>query len=50
MTRKGPYERSQHEDELLALAKEEGYELSDEEMEAVSGGLEWGFCDDYDLC
>ena len=27
-------------EELLALAKEEGYELSDEELEAVSGG--WG--------
>ena len=25
-------------EELLALAKEEGYELSDEELDAVSGG------------
>ena len=25
-------------DELLAIAKEEGYELSDDELEAVSGG------------
>ena len=25
-------------EELLALAKKEGYKLSDEEMEAVSGG------------
>jgi hypothetical protein len=26
-------------EELLALAKKEGYKLSDEEMEAVSGGV-----------
>ena len=25
-------------EEILALAKEEGYELSDEELEGVSGG------------
>ncbi|MBQ9042199.1 MAG: Nif11-like leader peptide family natural product precursor [Eggerthellaceae bacterium] len=25
-------------EEVLALAKEEGYELSDDELEAVSGG------------
>ena len=25
-------------EEILALAKEEGYELSDDELEAVSGG------------
>ena len=31
-------------DELLALAKSEGYKLSDEEMEGVSGG--WGTCSD----
>ena len=29
-------------EELLALAREEGYELSDEELEGVSGG--WGTC------
>ena len=28
-------------DEMLALAKKEGYKLSDEEMEAVSGGKSW---------
>ena len=27
-------------EDILALAKAEGYELSDEEMEAISGG--WG--------
>ena len=32
-------------DELVALAKEEGYELSDEELEYISGGG-W-HCDDY---
>ena len=29
-------------EELLSLAKEEGYELTDGQLEAISGGLEWG--------
>ncbi len=32
-------------EEILELAKEEGYELSDDELEAVSGGNAW---DDFD--
>ena len=28
-------------EELVALAKEEGAELSDEQLDAVSGGEEW---------
>ena len=28
-------------EELLALAQEEGYELNDEELEAISGGHGW---------
>lgn len=28
-------------EEILALAKEEGYRLSDEELQAVSGGTQW---------
>ena len=28
-------------DEVLALVKEEGIELSDDELENVSGGLQW---------
>ena len=28
-------------DELVALVKEEGVELSDEQLEAMSGGEEW---------
>lgn len=32
-------------EEILALAKDEGYELSDEELEAVSGG--WSKCENY---
>ena len=31
-------------DELVALAGAEGVELSDEQLEAVSGGLEWDEC------
>lgn len=33
-------------EDILALAKESGYELSTEELEAVSGGVSWeGFQD-----
>ena len=28
-------------DEILKLAKDEGYELSDEELESITGGAEW---------
>ena len=28
-------------EELLSLAKEEGYELSDEDLDAVNGGGDW---------
>ena len=28
-------------EDILALAKEEGYELSDEELAAASGGFSW---------
>ena len=39
-------------DDLLALAKEEGYELSEEELKAVSGGakLVWSCSDHTDPC
>ena len=39
-------------DELLALAKEEGYTLSDDELDGVSGGVNWGRCEDCncDVC
>ena len=32
-------------EEILALAQEEGYELSDDQLEGISGG--WGSCDDF---
>ena len=28
-------------EEILDLAKEEGYELSEEELQTISGGVEW---------
>ena len=35
-------------EEMLKLAKEEGYELSDEQLEAVSGGAAWEKCQNDD--
>ena len=34
-------------EELLALAKEEGMELSADELESISGGVEWVKCNHY---
>jgi predicted ribosomally synthesized peptide with nif11-like leader len=34
-------EAAQTPEELLAIAKETGYELTQEELEAVSGGYSW---------
>ena len=28
-------------EDILMLAREEGYELSDEELDAVAGGVDW---------
>ena len=33
-------------EELLALAKKEGYKLSDEEMQAIAGGGNWSCASD----
>lgn len=33
-------------EELLALAQEEGYELSQEELDAVAGGVHLAWCND----
>lgn len=35
-------------EEVLALAQEEGIELSEDDLESVSGG--WGTCPDNDYC
>lgn len=29
-------------EEILSLAKEAGYELSDEELDGIAGGMMWG--------
>ena len=34
-------------EEILALAKEEGYELTDEALEAIAGGSNWNNCEKY---
>ena len=36
-------------EELLAIAREEGYELSEEELDQVTGGLSWDCMTDCDL-
>ena len=36
-------------EDILALAKEEGYELSDEDLEAINGGSIWD-CDEHAQC
>ena len=46
-------EAAQTPEELIALAKETGYELSPEQLEAVAGGawkLCYGQCGYYDVC
>ena len=37
-------------EELLELAKAEGYELSDGDLEAIAGGIDWGGCSDKAPC
>ena len=39
-------------EDILALAQEEGYELSDSELEGISGGWGGGSCSEkaYDPC
>ena len=41
-------EAAQSPEELLAIAKETGYELTPDELEAVSGGYSWRVCKRYD--
>ncbi|MGI6220906.1 MAG: Nif11-like leader peptide family natural product precursor [Coriobacteriales bacterium] len=36
-------------EELLELAKNEGYELSDEDLEAVAGGRKWNCLSDCEF-
>jgi len=42
---KAKAEKCKTHEELLALAKEAGYELSDGQLEEISGGVDWS-CDD----
>ena len=37
-------------EEILALIKEEGLELNEQELEAVSGGTCWSKCPGVDKC
>ena len=34
-------------DDVIALAKDEGYSLSDDELESINGGKDWWRCEDY---
>jgi len=40
-------EAAQTPEELLTIAKETGYELTQDELEAVSGGYSWKVCKRY---
>ena len=35
-------------EEVVALAKEFGIELTDKQLDAISGGVDWGDCDTYE--
>lgn len=39
-------------EEIMALAMEEGYQLSESELDAIAGGLSWDpcACDGYKPC
>ncbi len=39
-------------EEIMTLAKQEGYELSDEQLTAIAGGSDWcpDVCRGYKLC
>jgi len=41
-------EAAQTPEELLTIAKETGYELTQDELEEVSGGYSWKVCKRYD--
>ena len=41
-------EAAQAPEELLTIAKETGYELTQDELEEVSGGYSWKVCKRYD--
>ena len=41
-------EAAQSPEELLTIAKETGYELTQDELEEVSGGYSWKVCKRYD--
>ncbi len=48
ITAKGKEKKPLNPEEVLELAKESGVELTDEQLEQVSGG--WDITDDYIFC
>ena len=49
-TQKTAVKKAQTPEELLAIARETGYELSEEQLNTMSGGGDWYECDEYDYC
>ena len=41
---KKKFENCKTPEELLAFAKDEGFELTDDQLEALSGGASWSGC------